>query len=472
MKRTKIICTLGPASNTEEMIAKLFKAGMNVGRLNFSHGTHESHKKTIAKFRKVRDELGLPGAVLLDTKGPEVRLGKFENGSCILNKGDEFTLTTKEITGNEKIASVTYNKLADYAKKGHKILLDDGLITLTVKETTKTDIICRVTEGGQISDHKGVSLKGVAIDMTYLSKKDKDDLLFGIKNDVDYIAASFVRSEDDVRDLRKFLDDNGGKNIKIIAKIENKEGVANFRKILKYSDGIMVARGDMGVEIDYEKLPGIQKRIIHECYRQGKISITATQMLESMTENPTPTRAEMTDVANAVFDGTSAVMLSGESAAGKYPEAAVKAMSKIAVQAEKDAYILGMYSNLPLDSENLNTTNAIAHAACTTARDLEAKCILAITKSGATAIGVSKYRPKELVIACTPDKKTYHQLALCWGVMPIKTKLYGSFVKLFEASLNAVRESGIIKKGDDIVITGGTPVQVEGRTNLIRVEHL
>ena len=293
MKRTKIICTLGPASNTEEMIAKLFKAGMNVGRLNFSHGTHESHKKTISKFRKVRDELGLPGAVLLDTKGPEVRLGKFENGGCTLNKGDEFTLTTKEITGNNKIASVTYSKLAAYAKKGHKILLDDGLITLTVKETTKTDIICRVTEGGQISDRKGVSLKGVALDMTYLSKKDKDDLLFGIKNDVDYIAASFVRSENDVRDLRKFLDDNGGKNIKVIAKIENKEGVTNFKKILKYSDGIMVARGDMGVEIDYEKLPGIQKRIIHECFRQGKISITATQMLESMTENPSPTRAEM-----------------------------------------------------------------------------------------------------------------------------------------------------------------------------------
>ncbi len=472
MKRTKIICTLGPASSTDEVIEGLFKAGMNVGRLNFSHGTHESHKEMIERFRRVRDRLGLPGAVLLDTKGPEVRLGKFEDGGCELETGAEFTLTADAVMGTKDRAEVTYKKLADYAKNGHHILLDDGLITLTVKEVKGADIVCRVDEGGHISDHKGVTLKGVPIQMTFLSDRDKSDLLFGIENDVDYVAASFVRSREDAEDLRNFLDKNGGKNIKIIAKIENPEGVMNFKKILEISDGIMVARGDMGVEIDYEKLPGVQKRIIHECYRRGKISVTATQMLESMIENPSPTRAEITDIANAVFDGTSAVMLSGESAAGKYPVRAVEAMSKIAVQAERDAFLSDMYKYFPLKEEKRNTTNAIAHAACTTAGDLGAKCILAITKSGGTAMSVSKFRPEVPIVACTPDEKTFHQLSLSWGVVPVRTKMCSSFSELFEQSMAATEKSGIAQKGDVIVATGGRPVQIEGRTNLITVDTL
>lgn len=476
MKRTKIICTLGPASSTDEVIEGLFRAGMNVGRLNFSHGTHESHKEMIDRFRRVRDKLGVPGAVLLDTKGPEVRLGLFEGGGCELKTGSEFVLTAvepgDETPGDAAGATVYYPKLAEYVKEGQLILLDDGLISLTVKSVSGKDVVCQVKEGGHISDHKGVTVKDVALEMTFLSERDKSDLLFGIENDVDYIAASFVRSREDAEELRDFLDENGGKKIKIIAKIENPEGVRNFKKILEISDGIMVARGDMGVEIDYEKLPGIQKRIIHECYRRGKISVTATQMLESMIENPSPTRAEITDIANAVFDGTSAVMLSGESAAGKYPVRAVEAMSKIAVQAERDAFVSEMYKYFPLKEEKQNTTNAIAHAACTTARDLDAKCVLAITKSGDTALSVSKFRPEKPIVACTPDEKTFHQLSLAWGVVPVRTRMCSSFAELFDVSLTATEESGIAKAGDIVVATGGTPLQKAGRTNLIRVETL
>lgn len=472
MKRTKIICTLGPASDTEEMIKKLFNAGMNVGRLNFSHGTHSSHLAMITKFRKVRDALGIPAAVLLDTKGPEVRLGKFKKGKCTLKTGSEFVLTNRDIPGDENICQVNYDNLHAFAKKGHKILIDDGMITLTVKKIEGPDIICRVTEGGPVSDHKGVNLKGVSIDMPYLSQKDKDDLLFGISNNVDYIAASFVRTKQDVIDLRQFLDSNGGEDIKIIAKIENSEGVRNYKRILDISDGIMVARGDMGVEIDFEKLPGIQKKIINECCTRGKIAITATQMLESMTTNPRPTRAEITDIANAVFDGTSAVMLSGESAAGKYPVQAVKAMSKIAIQAEKDAFSIDLYRRLKIASNTNDTTSAVAHAAFQAASDLDVKCILAITKSGTTAVNISKYRPEKPIAACTPSKKTFHQLALCWGVMPIKTRTYNSFTKLYEASTKALSESKIAKSGEMFVATGGTPVQIEGKTNLIRIDSL
>ena len=472
MKRTKIVCTLGPASSTPEIIEKMFKAGMNVGRLNFSHGTHESHKETIDMFREVRDSLGIPAGIMLDTKGPEVRLGTFENGRITLNKGNEFTITTNTIMGNQDKVSVTYKNLPDYMKTGTKILLDDGALALKVKTTTDTDILCTVLQGGIISDHKGVNVKGVPLDMIFLNDKDKSDILFGIENNVDFIAASFVRTADDVKVLRDFLDANGGSEIKIISKIENPEGVKNYKKILALSDGIMVARGDMGVEIDYEKLPGIQKKIIGECCKEGKIAITATQMLESMTNSPNPTRAEITDVANAVFDGTSAVMLSGESAAGKYPIQAVKAMSKIAMQAEKDAFEVNAYSHLNNVVAGINTTNAIAHAACTTARDLKAKAILAITKSGTTAKSISKFRPREPIIACTPMPKTYHQLSLTWGVQPVKTELHDNFSQLLENSILAAKKTKLIKTGDLIVDTGGSPVQVEGTTNLIRVDQL
>lgn len=472
MKRTKIVCTLGPASSTPEMLEEMFKAGMNVGRLNFSHGTHASHKENIKLFRKVRDSLEIPAALMLDTKGPEVRLETFKDGKTVLKKGDDFTITMNSVIGDNTRASVTYKTLNEYVKKGTKILLDDGAIALSVKSVSGADILCKVLQGGPVSDHKGVNIKGIPLDMIFLSQKDKSDILFGIENNIDYIAASFVRTSEDVADLRKFLNDNGGKDVKIIAKIENQQGVKNFKKILSINDGIMVARGDMGVEIDYEKLPGIQKRIIDECCKEGKIAITATQMLDSMTNNPSPTRAEITDVANAVFDGTSAVMLSGESAAGKYPLQAVKTMSKIAIQAEKDAFEVNAYAHLNKVAPGMNTTKAIAHAACTTARDLGAKAILAITKSGTTATGIAKYRPKEIVIACTPMPKTYHQLSLTWGVHPVKTELYDSFSQLLENSIKAAKKTNLIKDGDLIVDTGGSPVQVEGTTNLIRVDQL
>jgi len=336
MRKTKIVCTLGPASAKEEVMEAMLKAGMNVARLNFSHGTHEGHGETIDTFRRVRDNLGVAAAVMLDTKGPEIRTGDFENGKVMLEDGQEFILTSEDVIGNNTISAVTYKRLPQELKAGDTVLIDDGKIRMTVLETTETEIRCRVENGGQIGNHKGINIPMISLNMEYLSTKDKDDLIFGIEKDVDYIAASFVRKADDVKQLRSFLESHGGNKIRIISKIENLEGIENFEEILELSDGIMVARGDMGVEVDFERLPGIQKRFIKRCQQSGKICITATQMLESMISSPVPTRAEITDVANAVFDGTSAVMLSGESAMGDYPVEAVAAMAKIARQAEHD----------------------------------------------------------------------------------------------------------------------------------------
>lgn len=469
MRRTKIVCTLGPASRKEEVIAQMLKNGMNVARLNFSHGTHEYHKESIELFRRVRDNMGVPAAVMLDTRGPEIRVGDFEGGSAELKKGNEFTLTTRDIMGNDSEVSITYRHLPAQLSEGNRVLIDDGRIMLTVKSCTETDILCTVSDGGIISNHKGVNIPNVHLDMPFLSEADKSDLIFGIENDVDFIAASFVRSGDDVIAMRKFLDYHGGHLVKIISKIENIEGVNNFDDILRYSDGIMVARGDMGVEIAYEKLPGLQKKFIRKCYQSGKMVITATQMLESMIHNATPTRAEITDVANAVFDGTSAIMLSGETAMGDHPARVVKVMAKIANQAEKDAFDMEVYRGIQYDTDLTDTTNAICDAACTTARDVEARAIIAVTKSGHTARRVSKFRPHEPIVAATPESKTFHQLSLSWGVYPVLALNQSNEESLFVHAVDCAKQIDVVKKGDCVVITAGVPVNTTGNTNLLKV---
>ena len=470
MRKTKIICTLGPASTNEEMLEKMLKAGMDVARVNFSHGTHEGHGKTIDLFRKVRDNLGMSAAVMLDTKGPEIRTRDFEGGNAMLKNGELFTLTTENVLGNAERASITYANLPGELKEGDEVLIDDGKLRLKVTETTQTDIVCRVITGGQISNHKGINVPNVALSMEYVSPADKDDLLFGIEKDVDYVAASFVRRADDVIALRNFLTENGGSDIKIISKIENIEGIDNFEEILEASDGIMVARGDMGVEVNFARLPGIQKRFIKRCQQSGKTVITATQMLESMIQNPLPTRAEITDVANAVFDGTSAVMLSGETAMGAYPAEAVAAMAKIAEQAEQDDPRFLPGANVWYEMDAQDTTNAVGHAACTLARDINAKAIMSITKSGYTALRMSKFRPATMLIAATPHEKTYHQMALIWGVYPLMVENLQNVDVLVYRCLEEGRKEGLLHTGDKVVISAGVPLDVTGKTNMIRVE--
>ena len=469
LKKTKIVCTLGPASRDEKVMEGMLRAGMNVARLNFSHGTHEEHRKTIETFRKVRDRLDIPAAVLLDTKGPEIRLGDFENGSETIEEGQIFTLTSEECRGSKSRVCTTYKALPSQVEPGTRILIDDGRIRLEVTETTETEVVCRVLAGGKVSNRKGVNIPGQSLDLEYISPGDRQDILFGIRMDVDYVAASFVRNEDDVKQLRKLLCDNGGEKIKIISKIENIEGINNFRRILELSDGIMVARGDMGVEVDFEKLPGIQKKFIKECCRAGKPVITATQMLESMTSSPAPTRAEITDVANAVFDGTSAVMLSGESAAGMYPVETVRTMSKIVYQAELDAEEVNQYKFLEVESDERDVSNAIGHAACTTARDIKASAIIAVTTSGYTAEMMSKYKPTEPIIAATPVEKTYHQQALTRGVYPVLTELSNDWNALMEQAAGEAERMGFVSRGDSVVFSAGMPLQVSGTTNLIKV---
>ncbi len=469
MRRTKIVCTLGPASLHEDMLERMLKNGMNVARLNFSHGTHEYHKKSIELFRSVRDRLGLPAAIMLDTKGPEIRVGDFENGRAELVTGSEFTLTTRDVLGNDREVSVTCKNLPSQLSAGKRILIDDGRLLLTVLSTTETDILCRVDDGGPVSNHKGINVPNTHIDMPFLGEVDKKDLLFGIENDVDFIAASFVRTGADVIEMRKFLNYHGGHDIKIISKIENIEGVNNFEEILAHSDGIMVARGDMGVEIDYEKLPGLQKKFIRKCYQSGKMVITATQMLESMIHSATPTRAEITDVANAVFDGTSAVMLSGETAVGDHPDKVVKVMAKIAKQAEADAFAMNVYRGIQYETHASDITNAICDAACTTARDMGARAIIAVTKSGRTALRVSKFRPHELIVATSPEVKTFHQLSLSWGVYPVLALNQTDEERLFRHAIDCAKQIDAVQTGDCVVIVAGVPVNTSGNTNILKV---
>ncbi len=470
MRKTKIVCTLGPASSEEEVLEEMLLSGMNVARLNFSHGTHQGHLETIQRFRRVRDRLGLPAAVMLDTRGPEIRLRDFRQGSVALEKGQEFVLTTEDVLGDGAKASITYRELPGQLKPGNLVLIDDGRVTLEVRSCTETDIVCLVLHGGTVSNHKGINVPRVPLNMPYLSEQDKADLLFGIQQDVDFIAASFVRRKEDVISLRKFLDYHGGHDIKIISKIENLEGIDHFDEILHYSNGIMVARGDMGVEVEYERLPGIQKKFIRRCYQSGKMVITATQMLESMVSNPRPTRAEITDVANAVFDGTSAVMLSGESAMGQYPVLAVKVMAKIAEQAEQDAFAMNAYHGIKYDMEEGDTTNAICDATCTTARDLHAKAIIAVTKYGQTAQRMSKFRPFEPIVAATPVVKTFHQLSLSWGVYPVVARQQNNSDDLLLHAIDCAKQIDLVTDGDCVVITAGVPLDTSGSTNLLKVQ--
>lgn len=469
MRKTKIVCTLGPSSSDETTLKKMLLAGMNVARLNFSHGTHEGHRQTIQRFRKVREELGIPAAVLLDTKGPEIRTGNFANGEEILKEGQEFILTTLPVSGTSQRVSVTYKDLPKEVKPGNLVLINDGKIVIKVENTDDTEVRGTVIHGGKISNHKGINLPNVRLNMQYMSPQDREDILLGIQNDVDYIAASFVRSAGDVEVIRKLLEDNGGSEIKIIAKIESTQGIENFEEILEAADGIMVARGDMGVEVAYEKLPGIQKKFIRRCVQSGKIVITATQMLESMTTSPIPTRAEITDVANAVFDGTTAVMLSGETAAGKYPVEAVATMAKIAMQAETDQPKVPSRNMIWHEMDAMDVTNAVGHAACTLAKDINAAAIMAITKTGYTARRMSKFRPDIMIIGATPYEKTYHQLSLIWGVTPLMANYRYEIEDLFGHCARKALVAGLIKEGSNIVISAGVPVDVPGNTNIIRV---
>lgn len=468
MRRTKIVCTLGPASSSRAVMEKMLLSGMNVARLNFSHGTHEYHKKMIETFREARDGLGVPAAVMLDTKGPEIRIRDIKDGSIELKKGDHITLTTENADGTDQRVSITYADLPRQLKSGDRILIDDGKISLSVDQTTDTDIVCTVTEGNTLSSKKSINVPNIRLDMPYISKQDESDILFGVENGVDFIAASFVRRKEDVIALRKLLDYNGGHSIRIIAKIENIEGVENFNEILEHSDGVMVARGDMGVEVEFERLPGIQKKFIRQCYRSGKMVITATQMLESMIHSSMPTRAEITDVANAVFDGTSAVMLSGETAMGDDPANVVATMSKIAEQAERDAFEMDVYNGIR-HVASFDTTNAICDAACTTARDVQAKAIIAVTKSGTTARRVSKYRPNQPIVAATPDIKTYHQLALSWGVCPVLALNQDDEERLFRHAIDCAKKIDVVSTGDAVVITAGVPLNLSGTTNILKV---
>lgn len=469
MRKTKIVCTIGPASRDPETLKAMLQAGMNVARVNFSHGTHDEHRETIETFRRVRDKLGIPAAVLLDTKGPEIRIRDFERGEETLRDGQEFTITTRDVMGTADIVSVTYKDLPKEVSAGNLVLINDGKIVIKVIETTETDVRGKVIHGGKISNHKGINLPNVNLNMQYISPQDRADILFGIENDVDYIAASFVRSASDVRAVRQLLDENGGQEIKVISKIESTQGIENFEEILQLSDGIMVARGDMGVEVAYEKLPGIQKRFIRRCVQSGKIVITATQMLESMITSPIPTRAEITDVANAVFDGTTAVMLSGETAAGQFPVEAVATMAKIAAQAEADQPTVPGRDTIWHEMDALDVTNAVGHAACTLAKDIKAGAIMAITKTGYTAKRMSKFRPEIMIVGATPYEKTYHQLALVWGVRPVMANYRYEIEDLFGHCVRKAIRAGLIECGEKVVITAGLPVDVPGNTNIIRV---
>ncbi|MDE7249085.1 MAG: pyruvate kinase [Lachnospiraceae bacterium] len=467
MRKTKIICTIGPSSESEEKLKELMLAGMNVARFNFSHGTHEEHKEKFDRVIKVSNELGLPIATLLDTKGPEIRLKDFEGGRTELISGQKFILTTEEILGNHEKVAITYKNLKDDIDVGTTILIDDGLIEMVVDEIDETDIICTVVNGGPISNHKGVNVPGAALSMPYISDVDRSDIMFGCDMGYDFLAASFVRCREDILEVRKILDEHNS-HMKIIAKIENMQGIRNLEDILTVSDGIMVARGDMGVEIPMEEVPVIQKRMIKMAEAQGKHVITATQMLESMIKNPRPTRAEATDIANAIYDGTTAIMLSGESAAGLYPVEAVKTMAKIAERTEQDIDYNGRMRGRD-NIDGFDVTTAISHATCTTAMDLKAAAIITVTISGFTAGMISRYKPSCPIIACSVSPRVCRQLNLLWGVIPIWIARENTADDLFEEAVRAAEKAGYIKKGSKVVLTAGVPLGVSGKTNMLRV---
>lgn len=468
MKKTKIVCTLGPASDSEEILAAMADAGMNVARLNFSHGTHEDHAKKIAMIKNVRQQKGIPLPILLDTKGPEFRIKTFKNGKIELHENDVFSFTVEDIVGDEKRVAVSYQGICKDMAPGDRILLNNGLMVFEVTEVKKPNVVCRVVIGGELSDRKSMFFPEKQLNLVYLSEQDKSDLLFGIEQGVDFVACSFVSKAQDVIDVREFLRANGSTDIDLIAKIENRAGVNNLEEILKVSDGIMIGRGDMGVEIPYEELPDIQKTIITACRKAGKRCITATEMLESMIKQPRPTRAEISDVANAVYDGSSAVMLSGETAAGAYPVEAVRAMAKIAMQAESKPELIQAVD----DSDYLirGLSDALSHSACLLARDVKAKAIVVCTRTGGTAKMVSRFRPMIDIIGMTTDERSYQKLALSWGVLPALADEYTSVDVLFHFAKQAAKDSGLVKKGDVIVITGGSPNGKSGNSSLVNLE--
>ena len=469
MRKTKIICTLGPASDTPEMMEALIKSGMNVARFNFSHGSHQEHKGRLDTLKAAREKLDIPVGALLDTKGPEIRLKTFAEGKEVLEAGQTFTLTTREVVGSKEICGISYRNLPQDVKVGTTIMLDDGLIRMTTLEVTETDIVCRVENGGPIKDRKGVNVPGVHLSMPYMSKQDREDILFGIQEGFDYVAASFCRSAQDVLEIRRLLDEHQS-NMRIIAKLENQEGVDNVDEILAVADGIMIARGDMGVEIDFTEIPVIQKDLISRALSVGKHVITATQMLDSMSANPRPIRAEITDVANAVYDGTSAVMLSGETAAGKYPVETLQTMAAIAERTEQDINYFGRMKEMTA-SIRLGIGGATAHAACTTAVDTNATAIITVTTSGATPRLISRFRPDTPIIACVMNEDVRRQLALTWGVTPLIMDYVGSTDEMIEGSVKAAQEAGLIQDGDLVVVTAGVPAGIAGTTNMMKV-HL
>lgn len=467
MRKTKIICTIGPASESEEKLRELILAGMNVARFNFSHETHEKHKKMFDRVIKVSNELGIHVATLLDTKGPEIRLKDLEGGRAELVSGQKFILTTEDILGNQERVAITYKNLKNDISAGTTILIDDGLIEMVVEDIEETDIICRVINGGPISNHKGVNVPGAVLSMPYISEVDRSDILFGCDMGFDFLAASFVRSREDILEVRKILDEHNS-YMKIIAKIENMQGIHNLEEILEVSDGIMVARGDMGVEIPMEEVPVVQKQMIKLAEAMGKHVITATQMLESMMKNPRPTRAETTDIANAIYDGTTAIMLSGESAAGLYPVEAVKTMAKIAERTE-EAIDYDERMKMRKYTADLDVTTAISHATCTTAMDLKAAAIITVTISGFTAEMISRYKPKCPIIAFSVSPRVCRQLSLCWGVTPVWMARESTADDLFDEAVKAAKGAGYIKEGDRVVLTAGIPLGISGKTNMIHV---
>lgn len=467
MRKTKIICTIGPASEGEDKLKELMLAGMNVARFNFSHGTHEEQKAKFARVLRVSNELGLPVATLLDTKGPEIRLRDFEGGKAMLEAGQTFTLTTEEIMGTSEKAAISYKGLKNDVSTGSMILIDDGKIEMRVEKITDTEIQCRVVNGGKVSNHKGINVPGAVLSMPYISEVDYADIKFCAEMGYDFLAASFVRKREDILEVRKILDEYNSK-AKVIAKIENMQGIQNLDEILEVSDGIMVARGDMGVEIPLEEVPVLQKQMIKRAVAQGKHVITATQMLESMITNPRPTRAETADVANAIYDGTTAIMLSGESAAGAYPIEAVKTMARIAERTEQDIDYKSRLKKVE-DEDDTDITTAISHACCTTAMDLNASAIITVTMSGFTAGMISRYKPGCPIIGCSVNPRVCRQLSLSWGVAPLLIEKEDKADVLFEEATRAAEKAGYIKKGDIVVLTAGVPLGISGRTNMIRV---
>ena len=464
MRKTKIICTLGPSTDKDGVLRELVANGMNVARFNFSHGSHEEHLGRFEKLKAIREELGKPVAALLDTKGPEIRLKEFKNGVEMLEAGQTFTLTTREVEGTKEICSITYKDLPQDVHEGGTIMLDDGLIMLHIEQVTDTDIICTVLNSGKIKTKKGVNVPGVHLSMPYLSQKDREDIIFGVQNGFDFIAASFVRTAQDVYDIRNLLNEYDS-NIRIIAKIENREGVNNIDSILSAADAVMVARGDLGVEIDFTELPGIQKDIIDRSFSFGKPIVTATQMLDSMMVNPRPTRAEISDVANAIYDGTSAIMLSGETAAGDYPVEALKTMSAIAERTENEEH----YRAQRHAEIQISVSDATAHAACLTAKDVNAAAIVTVSESGNTARLLSKYRPKQPIIACVMDEQVQRQLSLSWGITSLLMGPAHSTDELIEMSTALAQKNGYLHNGELAVVTAGVPVGVSGTTNMIKI---